>query len=62
MLKNSKNSRESVRKRDDPLYDDQDFMELIRLIKGSSTYSKVCQDKVKRHYCWLGFSELMSET
>ena len=37
--------RERVRKPDDPLYDDQDFMELIRLIKGSSTYSKVCQDK-----------------
>ena len=27
--------RERVRKPDDPLYDDRDFMELIRLIKGS---------------------------
>ena len=27
-------SREKVRKPDDPFYDDQDFMELIRLIKG----------------------------
>ena len=36
---------ERVRTPDDPPYDDQDFMELIRLIKGNSTYSKVCQDK-----------------
>ena len=30
------NSRERVRKPDDPLCDDQEFMELIQLIKGSS--------------------------
>ena len=44
-LLQEENSRERVRKPDDPLYDDQDFIELIRLIKGSNAYSKVCQDK-----------------
>ena len=39
------NLKETVRKPGDPLHDDQDFMELIRLIKGSSAYSNVCQDK-----------------
>ena len=38
-------SRDRVRKPDDPLHDDQDFMELIRLIKGSSAYANVSQDK-----------------
>ena len=44
-LLQEENSRERVRKPDDPLYDDRGFMELIRLIKRNSTYSKVCQDK-----------------
>ena len=37
-LLQEENSKEGVRKSDDPLYDDQDFMELIQLIKGSGAY------------------------
>ena len=37
-LLQEENSRERVRKPDDPLCDDQDFMELIRLTKGSNAY------------------------
>ena len=56
------NSREKVRMPNDPLYDDQGFMELIRLIKGSSACSKFVKIKVKQHHCWLGFRELSSDT
>ena len=44
-LLQEENSRERVRKSDDPVYDDQDFVEPIRLINASSAYAKVCQDK-----------------
>ena len=57
-LLQEENSRERVKKPDDPLYDDQDFMELIRLIKGSSVYSRFLKTNVKQHHCWLGFREL----
>ena len=46
-LLQEENSRKRVRKPDDPLHDDQDFVELIRLIKESCAYSKVCQDKIQ---------------
>ena len=53
-------SRERVRKPDDPLCDDQDFMELIRLIKGVVHTQRFVKTKVKRHRFWLGFRVLLS--
>ena len=47
------NSGERVRKPDDPVYHDQEFMELIRLIMGSSAYSKGLS-RQKSNYIFAG--------